>query len=100
MSISDMVLTEKDIQNYIMNHLPNISYDEMWEIRNQFIYENIPLEVAVERKWRELLFKQWNKSKEKNYYDVPMLNGGRKTVYMCKEQVEFLYKDKDYRKVG
>ena len=100
MSISDRVLTEQDIQNYIMMHLPTISHEEMWEIRHQFIYDNIPLEVAVERAWRKLLFKKWDKSKEKSYYDVPMLNGGRKVVYMCKEQVEFLYNGKNYRKVG
>lgn len=99
MSISDRLLSEEDIQGYIYNMLPGISFDEMWRIRNQFIYDFIPLEIAVERYWRELLFKKWNKSKEKKYYSVPMLNGGRKIVYMCKEQVEFIYKGKDYKEV-
>ena len=99
-SISDRELPEQDIQNYIKMNLPGISYEDMWKIRGQFIYDFIPLEVAVERYWREQLFKKWSKSKNKEYYSVPMLNGGRKIVYMCEEQVEFLYKDKDYRKVG
>lgn len=99
MSISDRLLSEQDIQNYIKNNLPGISHDDMWKIRNQFIYDLVPLEIAVERYWREQLFKKWNKSKKKEYYSVPMLNGGRKVVYMCKEQIEFMYSGKDYRKV-
>ncbi len=100
MSISERMLTEEEIRNYIMISLPTISYEEMWNIRNQFIYDNVPLEIAVKRYETKLLFNKWNKSKEKEYYSVPMLNGGRKIVHMCSEQVAFLYKGKDYRKVG
>lgn len=96
MNIDNMLLSETEIRTYIYEEIPGISYDDMWKIRNRLVYDSIPLSVAVNEYKIELQFKEWNKSKNKKYYSVPMLNGGRKIVYMCKEQVEFLYDGKDY----
>lgn len=48
---------------------------------------------------RELQVKEWNKSKNKNYYKVHMLNGGYKYVYMCEEMVKDFYGYSGYQLV-
>lgn len=86
-------MTEKEIQKYIFQSIPNISYSEieMLKIENRFIYDCIPLETIITLYKRELQVKEWNKSKKKNYYRVHMLNGGYKYVYMCEEMVKDFY---------
>ena len=84
-------MTEKEIQEYIFQNIPNISYSEMLKIKNRFIYDCIPLETIIILYKRELQVKEWNKNKKKNYYRVHMLNGGYKYVYMCEEMVKDFY---------
>lgn len=91
--------TEAQIQEYIHMEIPGISHHDMWEIRNKFIYDNIPLEVSIARYKREQQVKEWDKRKEKNYYKVPMLNGGQKYVYMCEEMVKDFYGHRGYELV-
>ena len=90
-SISETAITEQEMQNYIFRMCPGISHAEMWEVRNKFIYDFIPLENAVKIYNHNKQIKEWNKRKDKKYYKVRMLNGGYKFVYMCKEMVELFY---------
>lgn len=100
MTPMNTTLTEQDIQEYIYQSIPGISYSEMWKVRNMFIYEFTSLETAVFMYKRHLQVKEWNKSKDKHYYRVPMLNGGHKYVYMCEEMVKDFYGWCGYELIG
>lgn len=89
--IDNIAITEEDIKNYIFTNIPNISYEEYWQIRNRYIYNGIPIKDSVDEYKRHLLIKELNRSKYKNYYMVNMINGGKKIVYMCKPLVELFY---------
>lgn len=93
-------LTEQEIRVIITNEIPNISNSDLWNIRNKFVYENIPLEVSIYRYKREKQVDEWNKRKDKHYYKVPMLNGGHKYVFMCEEMVKDFYGNYGYELIG
>lgn len=84
---------ETEIQKYIYYGIPDATYSEMWDVRNDYIYNFIPLNDAIKRGQLKKMAQKWDKSKNKHYYRVPMMNGGSKIVYMCQQQVEHMYKD-------
>lgn len=87
----DNIMTEKEIRERIFQSIPDITYSEMLKLRDALIYKNIPLEVLTEVYKRHIQVENWNKSKNKNYYRVRMLNGGYKYVYMCEDMVKDFY---------
>lgn len=81
----------EEIYKFIEINLPGISIKDRKRIHDDFIYHQVPLEVSANKYLAEKQLEKWNKSKSKKYYFVPMLNGGTKVVYMCREQVEAYY---------
>ena len=96
----DREFTEKELQEYIKDRCPGISYKDMWEIRCNFVCKNWSLNGMIFLYNRKIQVEEWNKRKDKCYYRVRMLNGGEKVVFMCEEMVRDFYKDKIIEKIG
>lgn len=72
----------------------------MFEVRNRFIYDNVPLKKAVSDKLDEYMQRKWGKSKNKKYYKVNMKNGGTKIMYAPEEQMKATYSEQGYTEIG
>ena len=86
-------MTENEIRDYIKAAAPYLTSDQVEEVRDDFIYVTYDLNTSIEKYLRKLQIEEWNNidDKYKNYYRVKMLNGGTKIVFMCEDQVKFIY---------
>lgn len=48
--IRNKMWTETEIHEFIKNSVPEIGYSDLWDIRNRFIYDSIPLDIAIKIK--------------------------------------------------
>ena len=91
-------MNEEELREYIIQRIPEVSEEEIKEIRDIVVYHNYDIDNVINHKLRLKECKRLQKSKDKHYFKVPMINGGFKFVYMCAEQARKTYKNPEYIK--
>lgn len=89
-------MQEQVIENYLRFNFPDVTEKEFFKIYNDCITHSDLIDFTVKLWKRRLQVKEWNQRKDKNYYFVNMLNGGKKVVYMCPEMVDDFHKYHGY----
>lgn len=89
-------MNEKELREYIIQRIPEVSEEEIKEIRDIVVYHNCDIDNVINCKLKLKEYKILDRSKDKHYFKVRMTNGGYKYVYMCEDLVRKRYENYEY----